>query len=123
MQQIDGKKVFENALIHHAINQPKIRRQKIRGVPNGGESYHIASLEVENLWIGYIYTHNLSKKDFNIEITARCQGFSTPDRFLKNNKLDLTLAPEQSDMLILKRTDYNCDLKMMSKIVSKKQQK
>lgn len=98
----DGQVVFTESLKKHAQDQPANTR---RGVPMIKEAYKQITLEAGELWYGYIYCNNPSRRPFKEIITPKLVGLEIVGKEMVNGKVELNVGARSDDIIILRRTD------------------
>lgn len=98
----DGQVVFTESLKKHAQDQPADTR---RGVPMIKEAYKLINLEAGELWFGYIYCNNTSRRAFKEIITPKLVGLEIVGKEMVNGKVELNVGAGSDDIIILRRTD------------------
>lgn len=109
----DGNRLFEFALVQHARNSPDKKQ-----ISNLQGTYRVISLEVENLWFGYIYSHNNSGRRIQEDLIPTLGGSETYLRQMnEEGKLHNVLERGGGHSItILRRTHPDCTFSMSSSL-------
>lgn len=109
----DGNRLFEFAMIQHARDSPDKKQ-----ISNLQGTYRVISLEVENMWFGYIYSHNDSERRIQEDLVPTLGGTETYLRSLnEDGKLQNVLESNGGHSItILRRTAPDCTFSLSSSL-------
>ena len=108
------KEYFKWCLMQHALEQPETKRAKINRLNPVG--YQITTLNVGEMFVGYLYFKNSTDTKLKVELTARINGFDLPDTFLATNgKYELKIKPNDSVLIWLKQKSIEASFGCLAK--------